>query len=225
MATLLLVEDHTLFRAGIRALIERSACAHKIVGEAADGLAAIRQVRDLLPDILLMDVSMPRLNGIETARQLHKEFPSMSIVMLSMHADPEYIFAALDAGASAYILKDAAFAELEAALRAVLAGDKYLSAGVRSAVQAGRGTEGPVAPLVTSLSPRERQILQLVGEAFSNAEIASELSLSIRTVETYRQNMMNKLNLHSVAALTAFAIRHGICSQEAASHPDSSGAA
>jgi len=214
MASLLLVEDHTLFRAGIRALIERAA-GHHIIGEAPDGHTAARLAKELQPEIVMMDVSMPRLNGIEAARLITKENPGVRIIMLSMHADSGYVQAAFDAGAWAYVLKDAAFAELEAAIRSVVAGNKYLSQGIRATLTPdGRSQTGPSAPDLSRISSRERQILQLIGEANSSAEIAEALGLSVRTVETYRQNMMNKLNLHSAAALTAFAIKHGVCSVE-----------
>ena len=218
MANLLLVEDHALFRAGIRALVERSTSGHRIVGEAADGLAAVRLAKELSPDVAILDISMPRLNGIETARLLARECPAVRLVMLSMHADPAYVHAALDAGASAYLLKDAAFVEFEAAIRSAVAGQKYLSIGIRPLVRLeGRPATGPGSGTLTSLAPRERQILQLIAEAYSSAEIAGQLGLQPRTVETYRQNMMDKLKLHSVAALTAFAIKHGVASPD--SHP------
>jgi len=158
-----------------------------------------------------MDVTMPRLNGIETSRQLAKAAPQARAIILSMHADPAFVQASLDAGAWGYVLKDAAFGELEAAIRSVVSGQKYLSASIRAVPPGGRPQSGPASPALAKLSPRERQILQLVGEANSSAEIAQALSLSVRTIETYRQNMMDKLGLHSVAALTAFAIRHGVC--------------
>jgi len=215
MASLLLVEDHTLFRAGVRALIERSGSGHLVVGEAAEGHTAARLAKELAPDVVMLDLSMPRLNGIEAARLITKENPHVRVIMLSMHSDPGYINAAFDAGASAYVLKDAAFSELEAAIRSVLAGNKYLSQGVRATTALnGRAHPGPSGPDLGKLSSRERQVLQLIGEANSSAEIATTLALSVRTVETYRQNMMNKLDLHSAAALTSFAIKHGVCSVE-----------
>jgi DNA-binding NarL/FixJ family response regulator len=222
MAKLLLVEDHTMFRAGIRALVERSTSGHVIVGEASDGLAAARLAQEFSPEVVLMDISMPKLNGIETTRLLARECPATRVVMLSMHADPAFVFAALDAGASAYLLKDAAFSELEAAIRAAMTGQKYLCTGLRTAVRPSEKPEaGPGSGPLTKLSPRERQVLQLIGEAYTSAEIAEHLGLRRRTVETYRQALMNKLELHSAAALTAFAIKHGICSSDVGAKPQS----
>ena len=213
MPRLLLVEDHTLFRAGIRILLERSAGGHTIVGEAGDGQAAARLARELQPDIVLMDLTMPLMNGMESTRLILRECPNTRVIVLSMHADPAFVAASLDAGAIGYALKDAAFAEIEAAIRAALAGQKYLSPAVHKLRASGEPADtGPAAPALKKLSPRERQILQLIAEAFTSQEIAASLELSVRTVETYRQRMMDKLDIHSASALTAFAIRHGICS-------------
>ena len=212
MARLILVEDHALVRAGIRALLERSQGDHKIVGEAGDGNAAVRLARDLRPDVVLLDVTMPELNGIETARLISDASPRSRCIMLSMHSDPGFVRAAIDAGAFGYVLKESAFQELEAAIRAAVAGEKYFSPGVLAELKNNAWRDsGPASTALEGLSRRERQILQLIAEAFSSPEIAKKLQLRVRTVETYRQNMMNKLGLHSVAALTAFAIRHGLC--------------
>lgn len=212
MANLLLVEDHTMVRAGIRALLERSQNGHQIVAEADNGHMAVRFARTLRPEVALVDVSMPEINGIETTRLILEASPGTRAIMLSMHPDSAYVHAALNAGASGYVLKEAAFGELEAAIRAALAGERYLSPRIRETLKSSGATEwGPASAEVNMLSRRERQILQMIGEAFSSKEIADKLGLSTRTVETYRQNMMDKLGLHSVASLTAFAIRHGIC--------------
>ena len=216
MAKLLLVEDHTLFRAGIRALLEKSDSEHTFVGEASDGRTAAKLAAELLPDIVLMDVSMPGLNGIEATHLIRKSSPDSRIVMLSMHADPAYVFAALDAGAHAYVLKDAAFGELEAAIRSVLSDQKFLSAGLRGITRTFNRAPATGYSALNALSTRERQILQLIAEAYSSPEIAKKLTLRVRTIETYRQRMMDKLDLHSVAALTAFAIKHGLTSTIAA---------
>jgi two-component system, NarL family, response regulator NreC len=212
MARLLLVEDHTLVRAGVRALLEASQNAHQIVGEAANGFEAARLARNVRPDLAIVDVTMPEINGIETTRLILEACPATRAIMLSMHPDSAFVHAALEAGATGYVLKDAAFGDLEAAIRAALSGQKYLSPGIRASLKAGDALErGPASLAVNVLSRRERQILQMIGEAFSSKEIAEKLGLRVRTVETYRQNMMNKLQLHSVAALTSFAIRHGLC--------------
>ena len=216
MASLLLVEDHTLFRAGIRALIEHSSSCHRIVGEAADGLSASRLARQLLPDITLMDVTMPALNGIETAGLLAKECPHTRVVILSMHADPAYVYAALDAGgAFAYVLKDAAFAEL---------GNRDPHRSRRPEIPE-RGRSPSPSKWPSAIRPHASLLLTRTFHgrrpgAFSlwarcmhsSAEIATELGLSVRTIETYRQNLMDKLDLHSAAALTAFAIQSGVSS-------------
>jgi len=215
MARLILVEDHALVRAGIRALLERSQGDHKIVGEAGDGNAAVRLAKEMRPDVVLLDVTMPELNGIETARLISDASPRSRCIMLSMHADPGYVRAAIDAGAFGYVLKESVFQELEAAIRAAVAGEKYFSPKVLAELKNNAWPDaGPASSALEGLSRRERQILQLIAEAFSSPEIAKKLQLRVRTVETYRQNMMNKLGLHSVAALTAFAIRHGLCGPE-----------
>jgi DNA-binding NarL/FixJ family response regulator len=219
MANLILVEDHALVRAGVRALLERSQGDHKIVGEAGDGHTAVRLAKTHRPDVAILDVTMPELNGIETARLIVEASPKTRAIMLSMHADPAFVRAAFDAGASGYVLKESAFHELEAAIRSAITGTRYLSPRLAADLKASnRPNWGPASPAVAELTRRERQILQLIGEAFSSPEIAEKLELSVRTIETYRQNMMNKLGLHSVSALTAFAIRHGLCKPDADAH-------
>ena len=214
MKTVLLVEDHTLMRSGIRAMLEASGDM-KVVGECADGREAVSVYQRLQPDIVLMDVAMPNLNGIEAARQIVSSRPGARVIMLSMHADGQYVFESLRAGASGYVLKDAAFADLMAAIQAVSEGRRYLSPPLADVVmtdyvRASRGEK--VATAIDKLSAREREVLQLIGEGNPSAEIARKLFISVRTVETHRQHIMEKLGIHSVAGLTKFAIKHGLCS-------------
>jgi two-component system response regulator NreC len=214
MKTVLLVEDHALVRRGIRTMLEVEADM-KVVGECGDGREAVRLFNRLRPDLVLMDVVMPDLNGIETTRQMVASRPGSRIIMLSMHADGQYVVESFRAGASGYVLKDAAFGELLSAIKAVRDGKRYLSpplseAALTDYVRATRG-ERSVSEL-DILSNREREVLQLIGEGNSSAEIAGKLEISVRTVETHRQHIMEKLHIHSVAGLTKFAIRHGLCS-------------
>lgn len=210
----LLVEDLTLTRSGIRALLDSSE-ELEVVGEAADGREAVRMAKKLNPDVVLMDVAMPELNGIEAARQIHAAQPNVRIIMLSMHTDRQYIFESLRAGASGYVPKDVAFTELLEAIRVVSSGNTYLSPPLTGVVmddyvRRAKGKQG--ASELEKLSSREREVLQLIAEGKSSAEVAQVLHISIRTVDTHRHNIMEKLDIHSIAGLTKFAIRHGLCS-------------
>ena len=211
---ILLVEDHTLVRSGIRSLLNTSA-AVEVVGDVGDGRQAIAACRDLQPDVVLTDVEMASLNGIETARQIHAAMPDIKIIMLSMHSDPQYVFESLKAGASGYVLKDAAFTELLAAIEAVMAGRRYLSPPLADLVMEDyvrRANGGAGGTELDKLSAREREILQLVAEGRSSAQVAEMIHISVRTVDTHRYNVMQKLNIHSIAGLTKFAIAHGLTS-------------
>jgi len=211
MATVLLIEDHALVRSGIRSLLERAG-GLVVVGEAADGREGVRLKRDLAPDIAVVDVGMPNLNGIEAMRQMRAESPATRVLMLSMHADREYVYQALSAGAAGYVLKSAAFGELLSAIQTVLAGRRYLSPPLAEALKETPGAAGGQAVVAPAkLSAREREILQLVAEGNSGPIIAGMLGISERTVETNRLNIMNKLNIHTIAGLTRFAIQHGMC--------------
>lgn len=207
---ILLAEDHTLVRAGIRALLE-SLESVEVVAEAADGREALRLAKVHHPDILLMDITMKELNGLEAAARLSKEHSATRIIILSMHADQIYVRQALQAGARGYLLKGADVAELELALRAVTRGDTYLSPSVSKDLVGDllNGNAPAINPL-NDLTPRQREILQLVAEGRTTKEIASRLDLSIKTVETHRTQLMERLNIHDVAGLVKFAIRVGL---------------
>jgi DNA-binding NarL/FixJ family response regulator len=212
MPRILLVEDHTLVRSGIRLLLERSRDM-VIVGEAEDGRQAVTLAQSLAPDIAVVDVGLPNLNGLQAARQIRQASPRTRILMLSMHGEIEYVREALRAGASGYVLKSAASAELMAGIHAILMGQRYISEDLlrflnRTSVdpQGGTGTSQ-----LATLTAREREILQLVAEGNSGPEIARALGISERTVETHRLNLMTKLDIHTIAGLTRFALRNGVC--------------
>ncbi len=186
----------------------------QIVGEAGNGREALKLAQKLSPDLVLMDVAMPELNGIEATRQIRKAMPHVRVMMLSMHADRQYIFESLRAGASGYLLKNAALAEVLSGIQTVLAGGTFLSSSLADVVlddylRRARGFE-PETEL-EKLSAREREVLQLIAEGDSSSEIAHRLHISARTVDSHRQHIMEKLDIHSIAGLTKFAIRHGLC--------------
>ena len=185
-----------------------------VLGEASDGREVIRQAERLRPDVVVMDIAMPELNGIEAARQIRMVYPPTQVVILSVHSTSEHVFRAFEAGALGYLLKESAGAELVEAVRAVHAGRRYLShklveAGIDDQIRQRRG-KGPV----NSLSIREREVLQLIVEGKSSAEIAGILSLSPKTVETYRSRLMRKLGLDDLPSLVKFAIQHGLTPPE-----------
>lgn len=209
---ILLVEDHTLVRAGVHALLS-SGPDLQVVGEAGDGHAALELCRTLKPDLVLMDVAMPKLNGIEAARQIKAESPEVRILMLSMHSSRQYIFEALKAGVLGYVLKEAAFSELLIAIKSVMADKTYLSPKLSEVVMEDyvrRAQGDEQVDELDKLSGREREILQLIAEGKSSAEIGDMLHISNRTVDTHRHNLMEKLQIHSIAGLTRFAIRTGV---------------
>jgi len=210
-----MAEDHTILREGLRALLSSNP-DFDIVGEAEDGREAIRCVEKLRPDLVLIDLSMPRMTGIEAIREIKKRCPETRILALTVHRSEEYILATLQAGADGYVLKDATHADLMMAIRNVLAGKSYLSPGVSEKViegyLEGRRTLRPSSSWDT-LTQREREVLKLIGEGYKNKEIADELCISVKTVEKHRANLMEKLNLHSASALTAFAMEKGLVSR------------
>ncbi len=209
----LLADDHKIVRDGLRTLLEK----HDdivVVGEAEDGREALQLSRKLQPDVVVMDIAMPDLNGIEAARQLLAEYPGIRIAALSMHSDKRFVSEMLKAGASAYLLKDCAFEELITAIRTIMTGKIYLSPGIAGVViedyiRKGSSMESSVFSL---LSDREREVLQLMAEGRSTKEVAAHLNVSIKTVETHRTNIMTKLDIHSIAELTKYAIREGLTS-------------
>lgn len=212
--SILLADDHALVRAGLRKLLE-SLPDVEVVGEADDGQAVLDLAGQLHPDVVLMDIAMPRLNGLEAAARLSRATPHTRVLILSMHQNEDYVRQALRAGAAGYLLKDAAPAELALALKAVMRGDSWLSPAVSKGVvsdyvQRLRGEESPG----NTLTPRQREVLQLVAEGNSTKEIARRLDLSVKTVETHRTQLMKQLDLHDVAALVRYAIRTGLISSE-----------
>lgn len=207
----LLVDDHRMVREGLRAILERDASC-SVVGEASSGREAVQLAQTLKPDVIVMDVAMSDLNGIEATRQILTETPGARVVALSSHSDRRYVKAILGAGASAYVLKANAYDELLRAVEAAARGKKYLCADVTDYVidrALGVGSEGSVFEL---LGPRELEVLQLLAEGRTSSEIAARLRIATSTAETHRRNLMRKLNLHSVAELTKYAVREGVTS-------------
>jgi DNA-binding NarL/FixJ family response regulator len=214
----LLADDHVLVRAGIRALLE-ALPGLKIVGEFSDGRAALEGLLKDRPDVAFLDIAMPGMNGIEVAERAAREVPNTRVVMLSMHNTSSHVVRALRAGAAGYLLKDAAADELPVLLRAVSNGETYLSPAIAKHVVDGflqRNTTEPEAPdnPVEILTPRQREILQLVAEGRSTKEVASLLTLSIKTVEAHRSQIMERLDIHDLPGLVRFAIRTGLVASD-----------
>jgi DNA-binding NarL/FixJ family response regulator len=207
---ILLADDHTLLRAGIRSLLEKTPGV-EVVGEAGDGREALNLVKELRPSIVLMDIAMSGLNGLEATARIIKEFPNSRVIILSMHANEEYVLQTLRAGAMGYLLKDAATAELELAIQAISRGDTYLSPAISKRVideYLGR-INGQKSPM-EQLTPRQREILQLIAEGKSTKEMAFLLNLSVKTVETHRTQLMDRLDIHDVPGLVRHAMRIGL---------------
>jgi DNA-binding NarL/FixJ family response regulator len=209
---ILIVENHALLRAGLRALLAGNP-QFDVVGEAANGHDALQAVRVLEPDLVLMDISMPGMNGLEAIIDIKRRRPATRVVVVTMHKEEEYIHASLRAGAEGYLLKDSGSEELEAAIRVVLAGKVYLSPDVSGEmVQGYLNGRNPACParLPHQLTHRERQVLKLIAEGHRNKYIAEYFSLSVKTIEKHRSNLMQKLDLHNSSMLTSYAIAHGL---------------
>lgn len=211
---ILLADDHGLVRAGIRELLQKFANV-EVVAEAGDGREALALVKSKLPNLVLLDIAMKSLTGLEVAERIAKDFPGVKVIILSMHANEEYVMRALRAGASGYLLKDAATTELELALAAVTKGETYLSPAIsRGVIDSYLGRiEGKQSPL-DQLTPRQREILQLIAEGKSTKEIAYTLNVSVKTVETHRAQLMDRLDIHDVAGLVRYAMRVGLITAE-----------
>ncbi|MCG8607794.1 response regulator transcription factor [bacterium] len=209
---ILLADDHKIVRDGLQALLSKEP-GMEVVGEAKNGRSTVKLVRELKPDVVVMDISMPDLNGIDATRQIIDNDPSVKVIALSMHSDKRYVKAVLLAGASAYLLKESAFQELAEAIRTVVANRFYLNSAITDIVvkdylgapETKNGSSDP-------LTLREREVLQLLAEGKSTKVIASTLNVSIKTVESHRQKTMHKLNIYSIAGLTRYAIREGLVS-------------
>lgn len=212
LISILLADDHTLVRAGIRALVEKIPNV-RVVAEAKDGREALRLVKEQKPDMVLMDVAMPGLNGLEAAARISREYPDVRVIVLSMYADEEYVHEAIGAGASGYLLKRGAADELEDAIKAVSRGERYFSPLVAEFVNKNRGVHpSNDRSLIDRLTPRQREILQLIAERHTTKDIAQILGISIKTVETHRAQLMERLGIHDVPGLVRFAIRVGLAS-------------
>jgi DNA-binding NarL/FixJ family response regulator len=212
-----LADDHNLVRAGIRLLLERIPDV-EVVGEASDGRSALELIGREKPDVALLDIGMPELNGLEAADRISRQAPQTRLVILSMHASETYVAQALRLGVAGYVLKEACADELPILLRAVMRGDTYLSPGISKQVvetlRAQLGPSGPGSPLAEVLTPRQREILQMVAEGKSTKEIAYRLGLSGKTVETHRTQIMQRLDIHDVPGLVRYAMRAGLVSWE-----------
>lgn len=212
---ILLADDHQIMREGLKALLEKHS-SMEVIAEAENGIQTLEIARREKPDVIIMDIAMPDINGIEATRQLKSEMKDIKIVALSMHSDRRFVTETLKAGASAYVLKQSAFEDLEKAIKTVMVNRTFLSADILETV-----VGDYVSQLTKSeyeayrqLSNRERQVLQLLAEGNSTKEIAYKLHVSVKTIESHRQNIMTKLSIHNLAGLTKFAVREGLTSLE-----------
>jgi DNA-binding NarL/FixJ family response regulator len=212
---IVLADDHTILREGLRALLSADP-DFEIIGEASDGREAVRCVEKLGPDLLLMDLSMPRMSGMDAISEIKKRYPETKIIALTVHKTEEYLLSTLQAGVDGYVLKDATHDELVMAIHNVMAGKRYLSPGISEKIIEGY-LEGKEDSLSVSswqkLSQREREVLKLIAEGYKNKEIAEDLCISLKTVEKHRANLMKKLDLHNAAVLTVYAMEKGLVSR------------
>lgn len=209
---IVIAEDHTILRDGLRALLQ-SDPEFEVIGEADNGLEAIRCCENLSPDIVLMDLSMPRMNGLEAIKEIKRRRPTTKILALTVHDSEEYILTTLQAGAEGYLLKDANHTELVMAIKSILTGNRYLSQGISERVIEGYQEGGQhlkPSSAWDNVTQREREILKLIAEGYKNKEVADYLCISLKTVEKHRANLMKKLDLHNAAALTTFALEKGL---------------
>lgn len=209
---IVLADDHILFRHGIKRIIDEMSGA-QVVGEANDGQETIDMVKDLQPDLAILDISMPKLRGIEACREIRRLFPDVKILMLTMHKDKEYLYQALSAGAQGYLLKEDSDEELFAAIGTIRTGAIYVTKALAGAVSSDLSALFPEGDrkLSRALTTREREILKFICEGKSNSEVAEILRISIRTVETHRANIMNKFDLRNTAELVKYAFQNGLC--------------
>jgi DNA-binding NarL/FixJ family response regulator len=212
----LIVDDHDLVRAGIKALLDKSVDI-EVVGEAGDGREALAMIDEVSPDVVLLDISLPELNGLEVALRVRHEFPEVHVLFLSMHTNEEYVAQALKIGASGYVLKRATTGELEFAIRSAKRGETFLSPAVSKRVLAdyvvrldGTHERKAAGNTYDKLTPRQREILQLIAEGYSSKEIAQKLGVSFNTVAVHRANLMERLDIHDLAGLVRYAIQSGI---------------
>ena len=210
---ILLADDHKIVLDGLKSLLDNMSNL-MVVGQAADGLPAVRLADDLAPDLVIMDISMPGLNGIEATRRILEKNPRIRVIILSMHADGRFITEALKSGALGYLLKESAFEELSSAIHAVMNGQAFLSAAITDTVVKDyiRHLERQGSTAFSVLSAREREVLQMLSEGLATKQIAARLKVSVKTVETHRKQIMDKLDIRSIAELTKYAIREGITS-------------
>ena len=210
---MLVADDHPVVRKGLQTCLAKQGKL-KIVGEAADGDEALRKARELSPDVVLMDISMPGMNGLAVTEVLRKEAPDMKVLILSVHSNKEYIFRVIQAGAHGYVSKEAPPEELLRAIESVYEGEPHFSEDIaRAALSEFVNTGGRKEPFA-QLTAREREVLVLIAEGQSNKEIADRLGIGVRTIETHRERIMRRLNIHSVAGLTKYAIANGLISLE-----------
>jgi DNA-binding NarL/FixJ family response regulator len=208
---IILADDHKIVLQGLKTLIEQEPDM-EVVGEAEDGLRTVSMVRELIPHVVIMDIKMPDLNGIEATQQILSEVSEVKVIALSMYADRRFVANMLKAGACGYLLKDCAFEELAKAIRLVMSNKTYLSPGIAEIVVKDYATidTGPSESVFSALTPREREVLRLIAEGKRASQIAGLLNISVKTVETHRQQIIQKLGTRSVAELTKYAIREGL---------------